>query len=511
MSKLSKLKQEAYLAGKKRNWDEAVSIYERIIEIDKNNPTLINELGDLCLRKGDIPRAIELFLTAAANYRNTGLQNNAVAIYKKILRHEAENFNAHWFLAELRASQGLPVDGENHALRFLAASDRVSSEVKEIFLKRCTQMLALYTNSLGVLEKLQEVFRFWSMALEEARAQALVICQTFTAGEEDRARDEMAALLERRPELENYPEHRLWVQKVQPGGAPAAAYADVNAINLDAGDGDSPAPAPAQAAPAAPSGPNGSTGPAAAPAGRPATQGAVATAEPQPGGSFDEFMSGIAADETAPTPAAADAAMPEKSDDGCIEIDSGDTSSFADLMSDPTLQETGGEGASGEQPVDLLAEILAEGDEDLARSAARQVDTIASEIGQQVGGAGDDADPGRQYDMGMVYLEMGMFDQAVACLAAAAEDENHAVRAFEMWGIALLRQQQPEEAIAVFERGLSVPKSTSQEQVGLLYHAGRAHEEAGRPEQAVEFYRKAHAVQPAFLDVAERLSRLGGN
>ena len=46
-------------------------------------------------------------------------------------------------------------------------------QFKEIFLKRCAQMLALYATSLGVLEKLREVFRFWSMPLEDARAQAL--------------------------------------------------------------------------------------------------------------------------------------------------------------------------------------------------------------------------------------------------------------------------------------------------------------------------------------------------
>jgi tetratricopeptide (TPR) repeat protein len=139
------------------------------------------------------------------------------------------------------------------------------------------------------------------------------------------------------------------------------------------------------------------------------------------------------------------------------------------------------------------------------------VSTIASEIGQLVGGDGAPDDPERQYEMGMVYLEMGMFEQAVICLSAAADDPDFAVRAFEMWGITLLRQQQPEEAIAIFERGLSVPQATSQEQLGLLYHAGRAHEDAGRPEQAREFYKKVHEVQPSFLDVIDRLRKLDGN
>ena len=438
LSKLSKLKQEAYLAGKKRNWDEAVSVYERIIEVDKNNPTLINELGDLCLRKGDIPRAIELFLSAAANYRSTGLHNNAVAIYKKILRHEADNFNAHWSLAELRASQGLSVDGENHALRFLAASDRISSEVKEIFLKRCSQMLALYSNSLGVLEKLTEVFRFWSMPLEAARARALVLCLVYDGGEEEPARKEMADLLKRQRDLENYPEYRLWLQKTQPGGGKPAEYADVNALDLSpAGEEQAAAPSHAGAAKSSPppegetsfgglmddQTPSPGTSEAAAATAQPTPASAVATGDQAPEDTFDDLLSGIAAPETAPTPAAANAAMPEKSEDGCFEIDADSPASFDDLMADPALVAGKHSGKSGaaSSSVDLLAEILADGEGDLGHAADRQVSTIASEIGQLVGGDGAPDDPERQYEMGMVYLEMGMFEQAVSCLSAAAE------------------------------------------------------------------------------------------
>ena len=56
MSKLSQLKQEAYQAGKKRDWDRAIVAYEKILELDKNNPTVINELGDLCLKAGESSR-----------------------------------------------------------------------------------------------------------------------------------------------------------------------------------------------------------------------------------------------------------------------------------------------------------------------------------------------------------------------------------------------------------------------------------------------------------------------
>ena len=116
------------------------SLYEEILDKDKNNPTVINELGDLCLKAGDTAQAVRHFLNAAAKYRQTGLLNNAVAIYKKILRYEAENQNAHWYLAETRAGQGLAAEGEDHALHFLQHSGKVAGDIKEIFLKRCLQL-----------------------------------------------------------------------------------------------------------------------------------------------------------------------------------------------------------------------------------------------------------------------------------------------------------------------------------------------------------------------------------
>ena len=75
MSKLSQLKQKAYKAGKDRDWDLAISVYEKILEVEKSNPTVINELGDLCLKSVDGRQAVKHFLSAATKYRKTGLLN----------------------------------------------------------------------------------------------------------------------------------------------------------------------------------------------------------------------------------------------------------------------------------------------------------------------------------------------------------------------------------------------------------------------------------------------------
>ncbi len=236
LSKLGKLKKEAYQAGKKRNWPEAIAIYERILEIDKSNPTLINELGDVCLKNQESARAISHFLNAAAKYRQTGLLNNAVAIYKKILRHDAKSLNAHWYLAEIRASQGLLVEGQVHALQFLEASDNLQSDLQEIFQKRCLKLLGLFPESTEVLERLSAIFHSNELALEQRRVDILRACIKYDSGEEEEARAAMNGLLEQASELCNYPEYAQWQGRVGPEeGGPNCA--DVNSLDLDGAAG----------------------------------------------------------------------------------------------------------------------------------------------------------------------------------------------------------------------------------------------------------------------------------
>ncbi len=530
MSKLSKLKQEAYLAGKKRNWDDAVAIYERILEIDRSNPTLINELGDICLRKGETAQAMSHFLSAAASYRNSGLQNNAVAVYKKVLRHEERNLTAHWYLAEIRAGQGLLAEGEEHGLQFLSASETIGHDSRDLFQKRCVQLMALYPASRRLLERLDQIFEQWSLPLERARLALLFACLDWDEGRVEEAERRVAATLEARPEVGHYAEHAAWRRRVAPQEEPAG-YADVNTVDLDQGAD----------APAAPAGggsrdldlpaPGETGGGAEAPA-------AVAAdaAEPEPAPSTVT----VATAEAEPEPVAPDASGPggdgpgddprrrdgaggaaarvlpeeERDEEGCYEIDQ--EASIEGVMDDLAHLEGGADGAAAPAPeaeaerkgdggeVDLLAEILAEGGEDLAAAADRQLTTIASEIGRQVG---EGADPESQYEMGLVYLEMGMFDEATECFRGAAEDARFALRSLEMWGISLLRQQRHDEALEIFGRGLDA-EAPEADKLALLYHAGRAHEEAGRSGEARDLYERAHAVSADFLDVARRLDRL---
>ncbi len=543
MSKVSKLKQEAYDAGKKRDWGKVIVLYERILELDSKNPALINELGDAYLKRGNVARAIEHFLDAAEKYQATGLVNNAVAIYKKILRFDGGNMNAHWFLAESRVQQGLVGEGVAHALQFLSPCEKLGSEYRSAFLKRCVKMLSLFPDQSQVLARLTTVFRFWAMPLETARVAVLQACLARDAGRGERATKDVTALLEEFPELGETPEHERWQGRPGAGAEePPPAWADHNAISLGSA-------AAGQAGESSPASDGGSDGPADEGAVRapgpdvPEADGPVADrpdslaqslglvdlAGSSPDGGFP--LAGLDPERadpgpTSPTadagtqPAAASAAAgprdtpddeigaseAEREDDR-LEIEMDEPPDLGELIRDMERPAQPPEPPPAEPKVDLLAEILSEESTPAADGEAQQLDTIVNEIGQQVGG-GPHADPTSQYDMGLVYLEMGLFDQAEECFEVASRSPEHALRSYEMWGVALIRKSRFEEAIDIMGRGLRIPGATAHDLLGLLYHTGQAYELAGRTGAAREYYERVHHAAPDFLDTEKRLEAL---
>ncbi len=516
MSKLSQLKQKAYQAGKNRDWGLAISIYEKILEVEKSNPTVINELGDLCLKSGDTRQAVKHFLSAATKYRKTGLLNNSVAICKKILRHDDANMHAHWYLGEIRASQDLVVEGEGHALAFLESASSAGGEIQEIFLKRCLKLLEIYPASIGILEQLSQIFRTHGKQLEASRAACLKACVVFDSGDTDAARKAVDEILVNSPELRNYPEFGTWNKRANPEAAGTGPMADYNSVSLGTGDEESTDQEPAADGPDS----EGEISFSDLSMDLPENSDQSASVEP----TVDPGV------EIAVVPAAPVDEDDSKDDDGCLVIDTDDGADMADLIAAATRDvEQSGEPAIASEPeiapqpesekpapeepaesVDLLSQILAEDSDAVLGDESKQVDTIAEEIGMVVGGGNSDEDADRLYEMGLVYLEMGLFDKACESFETAAADDDYTIRAHEMWGITLQRADRPDEAITVLTSGMQFAEADSRENLGLRYHIGMAHEAAGRPDTAVEIYEEIQAVAPNFLDTSKRLRELAG-
>ncbi len=112
------------------------------------------------------------------------------------------------------------------------------------------------------------------------------------------------------------------------------------------------------------------------------------------------------------------------------------------------------------------------------------------------------------YDLGIAYLEMGLYDEAVQYLQFSSRDADFRMRSCNMLGLCFLDRDMPQVSIKEFERALNTPGITEEEAVGLYYNLSLAYERAGEHCKALDELTKVYAVNIGYLDVKERLERL---
>lgn len=490
MSKLTDLRRKAAEAARAKNWSVAIQLYERLCGHDSSNGSIRNELGDVFLKSGDVPRALESFTAAGKLYLSVELTNNAVAVLKKVLRHDPDHLESLWQLAQIRLGQGLEADAARNVNAFLDRAPRVNDRTREFFLARCQDLLEGAGEDVELLDRLEHIYTGWKMPHEQARCAMAKALAAREAGEDDIAERYVGRARELVAELASLPEFGRWERpagdapaargSVEPGvvdlgatpvGSPEPGVVEIDAtgeieledIDLDAGDEpDSDIEIEIDLDDAA---------------------GEITGGPTQPRGKRSAFEPGLvdldAAEPEAPADeAAADEAAPA------------------------------GDGGSAEGQ-DFLDALL--GDDsgiDREETDQSQVDTIARDVAGQLGGdiAPDDFEG--HYQVGLVFIDMGLDDQALEPLRRAAEGEEIRLRALEMQGSCLRRLGRHQEALDAFQSGLKVPGHSGRSYLGLLYGTGATYEELGDGEKAREFFARVAETDPSFQDVRERLAQL---
>ncbi len=113
-----------------------------------------------------------------------------------------------------------------------------------------------------------------------------------------------------------------------------------------------------------------------------------------------------------------------------------------------------------------------------------------------------------RHDLGTAYKEMGLLDEAISQFQDALRADPAHLPTYELLGQCFLDQGRSDVAIRSMERALKVPRRIEDEMLGIYYNLGRAHENVGHADDAVEFYEKVFALDINFMDVTERLRNL---
>jgi len=146
--------------------------------------------------------------------------------------------------------------------------------------------------------------------------------------------------------------------------------------------------------------------------------------------------------------------------------------------------------------------ILAGDETDVVRSA-EIVGEYASEVIADV----DEDDYRSHYDLGVAYLEMGLFSEAVREFQFASNSSSYQVRSLEMIGQCFTEQNQPELAIKQLIRGLSRVGGDGRDTLGIKYNLGLAYEMIGEIEKAQSCFEDVYVIDVAFRDVEEKINK----
>lgn len=107
-----KVLKQAEKYAQQGKFSAAVDEYNKLVEASPNDLTLLNTVGDLCVRAGRTDEALRHFLRVAELYEGEKTLPAAVAVYKKVLKLEPGNVDREVKLADLYTRQGLIADAK---------------------------------------------------------------------------------------------------------------------------------------------------------------------------------------------------------------------------------------------------------------------------------------------------------------------------------------------------------------------------------------------------------------
>ncbi len=489
MSKASQLRQKAQNYLKTGKISDAIEAYKKLLQIESRNPNLYNELGDIYLRAEDRMQAVLSFDKAVDNYENVALYNNAVAVCKKILRVVPNRLESIFKLGELKAKQKFIGEASRMFIQYLElASSGEADPMQENILPKVEVILELVPEDDELHARAAEVLTYIGLKISAAEVFARLIVRSvgsgdgektdFYRGRLDLLREALTA--EEQAHMEDILAESL---ELEDDGEESDKEPDLTVEEIDT----TAAAESVGSDPAASPEPPVEEPPAAKeiPAQEPAPQPAAREVEEKPAPAREyEIPEEPAAEEKQEAPAA-----PEVTEEYVIDETPAD---------DPAVEPDAGV----TPPDDNVSDIL---DAEDAANEANVVDTddLVKEITSDV----EENDFRSHYDLGMAYIEMALYNDAIRELQISARSEQLQLRGLEMIGHCFLQLDNPRLAVKQLNRGLEIAMTTGGDNLGIHYNLGLAYEALNEAEKAREHFEEVYIVDVTFRDISEKMKK----
>src|SRR3954453_21999041 len=134
----------------------AITEYEKIVEKDAKDLTVLNTIGDLYARLGQAEKAGEFFRRVGDTYAADGFTVKAIAMYKKLTKLNPGATAVVQRLAELYTQQGLYNDARQQYL--LLADSHIKNNDTPGATKIFQKMLEMDPDNVSLQSKLADLY-----------------------------------------------------------------------------------------------------------------------------------------------------------------------------------------------------------------------------------------------------------------------------------------------------------------------------------------------------------------
>ena len=557
------IKKKAQQLIAKGQIDAALAEFDRLFESGDKDPYDFILVADLLAKRGSMQEAVRRYRQAVDEYSKADLFKNAIAVCKRILRISKEDLEIHRSLGQLYAKEGLYGDAIIHYLEFAEGSIRRQDH--DAALNALDEVLKLSPENKELSEKYVEI----AMRADQPERGGRELLRRADRAEHEGRSSEAAELRERASTLapgmdlavaDHAEEMAGPLNMDAPISKPSAATG-IDAIARAGADESAHVPEPGVISLTR----DGATGTGGEPADPVASHAELATGYLSAGNrelAAEEFwkaaelaffrgdltrvrtllsslltaMPGHEAalrrlvDITAQAedrPAEAHArfelaevylaheewALARGEYMRALELDPGNDRARSRVQRLDALQN--GE-VTGGGPIDLdsitgpkpAASVRVR--EESTKEADNLVDLeeIIDEFKAGVSNTISGEDHESHYDLGMAYMEMGLYDEAIGEFQIASRGGPMELKCLEMIALCYLEKNEPASAARELDRALELPGHGPEETISIRYNLGVSNERLGNLDRALQHYEEVYLLNVDFLKVATKVREL---
>jgi tetratricopeptide (TPR) repeat protein len=484
--------------------DKAIGIYKKLLYGGSSNPNLSNELGDIYLRAGDSIQAVSTFENALENYEKVALYNNAVAVCKKILRVVPGRLTTIFRLGEIKAKQNFTVEAAGYFSKYLELLLADSNLLVEGTDERIEKILELMEGYNEIVSKAVDVLEAIGMGAKASEVNAKLIQDSVENGDKKIGfyKERMERLKSSLSEEECERIDRI-IDSIKVADLPKADdemdigdLVSETVVGTDDVLKDSEHFSPS----------------------------ADADSESQEETAVDKEQAGHETDDNQ-----WEEPNPSKNEE---EDDFGDHG--YDMPSDSYGQNV--EEKSFSQSQHVIEEAFPPPELDDQGNVHKEEGNEAKEIFEEEGGEDQDSfedlsgltglDEGNEanaaehitsdvekddfkshYDLGMAYIQMALFDEAIKELQISSRSKDLKLQSIEMIGHCFLQKKDFHLAVKQLERGAKISGRSDDESLGIHYNLGLAYEALGDVKKARENFEEVYIVDVTFRDIPEKMKK----